>query len=290
MDSLIDARHRYAELVRSSAQIRSERLVRALSEVPREDFLGPGPWKIMRHIFPLKYEDSPDASPEHIYDDVLVALDYTRGLNNGLPSALARWIDATDIAPGDRVIHAGCGTGYFTALIAHVVGSEGRVIAIEYDADLAARARVNLRNFPQAEVIAGDATTYDSGPADAIFINAGATHPLPLWLDSLKPNGRLVFPIVRWPDGAKFGESIAGWGVMIRTQRKPSGLSAQWLSPCGFYPCFGAVDAEADRRLAEAFAQNGLTAVHSLRREPHEREASCLLHGEGYCFSTIEPA
>src|SRR5579872_7368197 len=281
MRTLSDARHRYAELVRSSAQIRSERLVRALSEVPREDFLGPGPWKSMRHTFPLKYEDTPDANPAHIYDDVLVALDFARGLNNGLPSALARWIDATDIAPGERVVHAGCGTGYYTALIAHMVGSDGCVIAIEYDPDLAARARVNLRKFPQAEVIAGDATTYDPGPADAIFLNAGATHPLPLWLDSLKPNGRLVFPIVRWPDGARFGESIAGWGVMIRIQRMQSGYSAQWLSPCGFYPCFGAVDAEADRRLAEAFAQNGLTDVHSLRREAHEREASCLLHGEG---------
>ncbi|HLI81640.1 MAG TPA: methyltransferase domain-containing protein [Candidatus Binataceae bacterium] len=285
MRTLSDARHRYAELVRSSAQIRSERLVRALSEVPREDFLGPGPWKSMRHTFPLKYEDTPDANPAHIYDDVLVALDFARGLNNGLPSALARWIDATDIAPGERVVHAGCGTGYYTALIAHMVGSDGCVIAIEYDPDLAARARVNLREFPQAEVIAGDATTYDPGPADAIFVNAGATHPLPLWLDSLKPNGRLVFPIVRWPDGASFGESTAGWGVMIRIQRMQSGYSAQWLSPCGFYPCFGAVDAEADRRLAEAFAQNGLTEVHSLRREAHERQTACLLHGEGYCFS-----
>jgi protein-L-isoaspartate(D-aspartate) O-methyltransferase len=288
MEDLTNARTRYAELICRTAQLRSERLVHALSEVPREDYLGPGPWKIMRHIFPLKYEDTPDANPSHVYDDLLVALDYTRGLNNGLPSGLAKWIDAMDIAPGDRVVHAGCGTGYYTALIAHVVGSEGRVIAIEYDADLAALARANLRNFPQVVVIAGDATRYDPGPADAIFVNAGATHPHPLWLDSLKPNGRLVFPIVRWPQGAKFGVATAGWGAMIRIQRMRSGHSAQWLSPCGVYPCFGAVDAEADRRLADAFAQNRLTEMLSLRREQHERDQSCLLHGEGYCFSTIE--
>lgn len=205
MEDLSNLRTRYAELIRQTAQLRSERLVRALSEVPREDYLGAGPWKIMRHILPLKYEDTPDADPAHIYDDVLVALDYTRGLNNGLPSGLAKWIDALDIEPGEHVVHAGCGTGYYTALIAHVVGSAGRVIAIEYDADLAARARANLRKFPQAEVIAGDATKYDPGPADAIFVNAGATHPHPLWLDGLKPLGRLVFPMVRWPDGARFG-------------------------------------------------------------------------------------
>ena len=286
MDDLITARRRYAELLRSTTQLRSERLVRAFSEVPRENFLGPGPWKIMRHIFPLKYEDTPDANPVHIYADVLVALDFARGLNNGLPSGLAKWIDAMDIAPGERVVHAGCGTGYYSAIIAHIVGERGRLVAIEYDADLAARARANLRNFPNAEVIAGDATACDFGPSDAIFVNAGATHPHPRWLANLKPKGRMVFPMVRWPDGAHFGAANAGWGVMVSIHRLASGDRAQMLGPCGFYPCFGAVDAEADRRLAEAFAQNRLAEMRSLRRDPHPRETACLLHGDGYCFST----
>jgi len=286
MDDLAGARHKYAELIRTTAQLRSEGLGRALAEVPREDFLGPGPWKIMRFTFPLHYEDTPDANPLHIYDDVLVALDAARMLNNGLPSGLVKWIDAMDLVAGERVVHAGCGTGYYSALIAHVVGSNGHVIALEYDAELAARARHNLRNFPQAQVVAGDATAYDTGPADAIFVNAGATHPHPLWLDSLKPNGRLVFPLVRWPEGAKFGVANAGWGAMIRIQRTSSGYSAGWLAPCGVYPCFGAVNAEADRRLADAFAQNRLAEMRTLRRDDHSREASCLLHGEGYCFST----
>jgi hypothetical protein len=56
----------------------------------------------------------------------------------------------------------------------------------------------------------------------------------------------------------------------------------------GFYPCFGAIDAEADRLLGDTLASNGLTDVHSLRREPHARDESCLLHGAGYCFSRIE--
>lgn len=286
-DELASARKRYAELIRKTAQLRSERLVRALGEVPREDFMGPGPWKTMRFTFPLQYRDTPDANPVHLYDDVLVALDHSRMLNNGLPSGLAGWIDAMDIDEGDHVVHAGCGTGYYTAIIAHIVGSGGRVTAIEYDADLAARARASLRRFSHVEVIAGDATTYDPGPVDAIFVNAGATHPHPLWLDSLKPSGRLVFPLVRWPEGAKFGVGGAGWGVMLRIQRLQSGHSARWLGPSGFYPCFGAVDAEADRRLGDALAANGLREVRSLRRELHDADSSCLLHGEGYCFSIV---
>jgi protein-L-isoaspartate(D-aspartate) O-methyltransferase len=289
-DELSSARKRYAELLRRTSELRSERLVSALSVVPREDFMGPGPWKTMRFTFPLQYRDTPDANPVHLYDDVLVALDSARMLNNGLPSGLARWIDAMDIAEGDHVVHAGCGTGYYTAIIAHMVGSLGRVTAIEFDADLAARARESLRSFSQVEVIAGDATTYDASPSDVIFVNAGATHPHRLWLDSLKPNGRLVFPLVRWPGGAKFGLGNAGRGVMMWVQRLQSGHSARFLGPAGFYPCFGAIDGEADRRLGNALAANGLTNAHSLRRESHARDESCLLHGEGYCFSRLDPA
>lgn len=45
MEDLNVARRRYADLIRQTAGLRSDRLVRALSEVPREDYLGPGPWK-----------------------------------------------------------------------------------------------------------------------------------------------------------------------------------------------------------------------------------------------------
>src|SRR5260370_19404188 len=93
MENLNVARRRYADLIRQSAGLRSDRLVRALSEVPREDYLGPGPWKIMRFTFPMKYEDTPDDDPIHLYEDVMVAIDPARTLNNGLPIPLLGWID-----------------------------------------------------------------------------------------------------------------------------------------------------------------------------------------------------
>ena len=61
------ARQRYAELIRQRAGLRSERLVRALAEVPREDYLGPGPWKIHRPPNLWGYEDTRDGDPAHIY-------------------------------------------------------------------------------------------------------------------------------------------------------------------------------------------------------------------------------
>ena len=193
MDDLSAVRLQYAQMIGEMAGLTSKRLIRAFAEVPREDFVGPGPWKILQVENLWQYRDTPDDNPVHIYRDVLVALDASRHLNNGLPSALARWLDALDLQDGQQVVHAGCGTGYCTAIIAYVVGHRGKIIAIEFDPDLAARAAANLNRFHHVQVIPGNAATYDPGKVDAIFINAGATHPLPLWLDSLKPQGRLLF-------------------------------------------------------------------------------------------------
>jgi len=150
------------------------------------------------HRYVAADRQTPDANPVHLYEDILVSIDATRGLNNGLPSGLAKWIDDLDLREGDTAVHAGCGPGYYTALIASVVSERGRVIAYDIDVDLAERARANLKPW-NVEVHAADASTFDPGSADAILINAGATHPLNLWLDSLKEGGRMVFPLIRWP-------------------------------------------------------------------------------------------
>jgi len=61
-----------------------------------------------------------------LYQDVAVFLDSSKSLTNGNPSTLAPWLDALDLAEGKSVFHLGCGTGYYTAIIAEVVDHEGR--------------------------------------------------------------------------------------------------------------------------------------------------------------------
>ena len=212
------ARRRYAELVRELGSIGSTRpfsprLFAAFAEVPRERYLGKGPWKILRPSDPWTKIETPDDDPERLYDNVLVSIIADKGLANGLPSGHARWLNALDLEPSDRVLHCGCGTGYYTAIIAHVVGNSGHVTAIELEQSLASLAEQNLRHLSHVEVIAGNATTYDAGKVNAIYVNAGATHPMPLWLDSLMLGGRLIFPLVRYPRG---GES---W--IVNARRKP---------------------------------------------------------------------
>ncbi|MGO9449814.1 MAG: VOC family protein [Candidatus Binataceae bacterium] len=274
----------YAEMIRQRGRIRSKRLVRALAEVPREQFLGKGPWQLSTMT---GIEQTPDDDPAHVYADVAVRIDPERKANNGMPVGVVRWLDALDLREGDTAIHAGCGTGYYTALIASVVGAAGKVIAVELDPGLAARSRANLKRFPQVRVLAADITKCEIEPADAIMFNAGATHPLDRWLDALNDGGRLVFPLIQWPEGADWGrrnDPRAGWGVEMKIQRSGSSYSAACLGNVVIFPCLGALSAEADRLLQEALRRPP-SAIRSFRRDSHEKEPECWLHGAGYCFS-----
>jgi hypothetical protein len=95
----------YAEEIRAVANLQSEVLVQAFAKVPREYFLGPGPWQIVVPSEPgsFSYRTTDDADPRHLYHNVLVAIDAERRLNNGQPSGLALWFDALDLQKGDRV-------------------------------------------------------------------------------------------------------------------------------------------------------------------------------------------
>ena len=98
-----------------------------------------------------------------------MALDTTRDVNNGQPGTLAHWIDALDLKTGDRVFHLGCGVGYFTAIMAGVVGAGGSVVACELDPVLAGRAGENLASYPNVAVHAGDGAAFDPGACDAML-------------------------------------------------------------------------------------------------------------------------
>jgi protein-L-isoaspartate(D-aspartate) O-methyltransferase len=62
------------------------------------------------------------------------------------------------------------------AILAEIVGPDGRVTAVEYDEALAARARTNLGDWPQVEVVHGDGRNHDPGEVDVVIVFAGSTH------------------------------------------------------------------------------------------------------------------
>ncbi len=144
----------YAQQIADTARLRSDAVRRAFAVVPREKFLGPGPWSILSWADASGtpgYTSTPDANPAHLYRDIVVAIDASRQLNNGQPSFLAFCLDSLDLKAGERVVHIGCGVGYYTAIIAEVIGSKGHVLGIEIDPKLAMCARDNLSDITQAQ-------------------------------------------------------------------------------------------------------------------------------------------
>ena len=118
------ARVSFAQRIQERGVIKSASLIRGLATVPREHFVGPGPWKIIRPADIAKgYQLTPDDNPSHLYDNVLVALDAERLLNNGEPLSLLLFLDSLDLAPGDRFLHIGCGVGYYTAIAAEALNA-----------------------------------------------------------------------------------------------------------------------------------------------------------------------
>lgn len=274
-----EARRWFAEEIRAVAHLESDALVEAFARVPREAFLGAGPWQIARSFeLAAPYRTTVDADPRHLYHNVLVAIDPARQLHNGLPSALAQWIEAAGIRTGDRVLHIGGGLGYYTAILAELAGPTGSVVGYEVDAALAARAEAALRPWPAVRLVAGDASD-PRGPFDAIFVNAGCTHPRPEWLAALAPGGRMIIPLTIHVPGLPHGV-----GGMLRTERRDPRWPAEIVSQVGMYDCTNARDPayEAElRKLAGIMASVKPTAMVV---EPHERGDRCLAHLPGFCL------
>jgi protein-L-isoaspartate(D-aspartate) O-methyltransferase len=286
--SIEDYRRCYADEIRFVANLDSPALVEAFARVPREKFIGPGPWQVgsaearalaAAGMGRASYVPVDDA--RHLYHNVVVVIDQARDINNGQPSALAHWINGLQLQTGNRVYHLGAGVGYYTAIMAEVVGPGGSVVATEIDPALAARARENLSEYSNVEVHSVDGGEFDPAECDAMLINAGVTHPHSLWLERLREGGRLVLPIT-------FATSeTLGAGLMTRIVRRSHGYSAHGVTPVGIYSCKSLRDPELEPLVRTALTSQALLRIQSLRLEEHQQQDTCLMHGKGVCFSSV---
>lgn len=254
------------------------RIEQAFAEIAREPFAGPGPWQIKVPGGP--YLETPDSDPAYLYHDWLVALDATRGINIGEPALHARCLQALGLREGEEVLHIGAGAGYYTAIIAHLVGPTGRVHAYEIDAGLAKRARDNLDHLSGVRLYERSGVGDGLAQADAIYVNASATHPSRSWLDALRPGGRLMFPL----------HATGGFGGVLKVVRPDRGTAwpASFVSPAGFIACEGVQDTVLGSRLAAAFSRRNLQAVRTLRIDVAPDE-TCWFAGDDWWLSTAPP-
>ena len=120
--SLTQLRERLVAEVLATSGIRDERIAAALRDVPRHLFL-------------------PHLPAESAYrDDAIVTKRDADGQpisSSSQPAIMAIMLDQLDLAPGQRVLEIGAGTGYNAALMQHIVGPSGTVVSVDIDADLA---------------------------------------------------------------------------------------------------------------------------------------------------------
>lgn len=200
-----------------------------------------------------------------------------RGLfNNGQPTLHAFCIAAMEMKRGERILHVGAGTGYYTTILAKLVGETGTVDAYEIVPEFAQRAVSNLAEFSFVTVHARSGAEGPLSACDVLYVNAGATEPLDVWLNALRPGGRLLFPMT----------PADGTGAMLLVTRNEEGrFAARFLMQVQFVPCIGARNEMTAQRLGEAFRNGNWNKVKSLRRsEPLDE--SCWVAGDGWWLST----
>jgi protein-L-isoaspartate(D-aspartate) O-methyltransferase len=212
--SLTGLRERLVAEVLQTSGIGDERIAAALRDVPRHLFL-------------------PHLPPEDAYlDDAIVTKRDAGGQpisSSSQPAIMAIMLDQLTLAPGQRVLEIGAGTGYNAALMRHIVGPSGAVVSVDIEADLADRAREHLASagYPDVTVVAADgADGYPPGaPYDRVIATVGVSDLAPAWLDQAGAGARIVVPL-----------DVRGSQLAVAFGR--SGSGGHWVSrsiaPCGF--------------------------------------------------------
>ncbi|TGQ71524.1 protein-L-isoaspartate O-methyltransferase [Mesorhizobium sp. M00.F.Ca.ET.186.01.1.1] len=263
MSTVEDARKLYARLMAGNAASADPRLEDVFASVPREAFLGPGPWTIVAGNGKVR---TPSADPVHVYQNVLVALDADKGINNGEPFLHAMWIGRLAPRPGETVSHIGAGTGYYTALLARLVSPGGTVAAFELDKALAGLARENLEAYGNVAVIHGDAVTAPLPPSDIIYVNAGVVAPPVGWLKALRPGGRMIFP---WRPAERVP-------LAVMVTRGVKGFACDPFMRSWFIPCVGASIAGAAAKIPTREQAARSRSVWLTEHKPPDRTATAI--------------
>ena len=153
---------------------------------------------VYRHLF------LPGTPLQEVYSDrAISAKQDSEGQwisSSSQPAIMAIMLEQLGLEAGHRVLEIGTGPGYNAALIASIVGESGRVVTVEIDEDLAqaAREHLTLAGFERVQVDCADGAYGfpDAAPFDRIILTVGAPDITPAWWEQLKPDGRLVLPLL----------------------------------------------------------------------------------------------
>jgi protein-L-isoaspartate(D-aspartate) O-methyltransferase len=181
---------------------------------------------VPRHLF------LPQVSPEEAYQDQAIATKVVDGQylsSASQPAIVAIMLEQLGLRPGMRVLEIGAGTGYNAALMAHIVGSQGQVVSMDIDQDLAESAQEHLASagYERVQIYCADgAEGYaETAPYDRIILTVSAGDIAPAWIEQLALDGRLLLPL-----------ALNGIHIQFSTvfERQQKGLVSTSAKCCGF--------------------------------------------------------
>lgn len=271
----------YADEVAWASGVSQPAIRLAFARVPREDFLPTGPWLFSTAMIPEQFRQTSDAQPHHLYHNVIVAIDPSRDLSSALPSYMAAVIDFAGLKPGSRVAHLGAGLGYYSAIMAEIVGATGSVVALEIDPTLASQATVNLQSYAAVACLCADGTSHQFLPRslDALVVSAGASCFQSSWLASLRDGGRLIVPL-------SFSDSEAG--QVTRVTRRKDRFRVEFLLDTVAYPCHGSSDTHHANLLRQAVETYGWYSDAELRLDVENADESAWIVTPTYWISMVD--
>ncbi len=188
--------------------ISDERVLRAMREVPRHEFV-------------------PEGRQFQAYDDRPLSIGYEQTISQ--PFIVALMTEALQLEGHEKVLEIGTGSGYQAAILSRLADN---VISVEYIPELAQAAQACLARlgYDNVNVIVSDGSIgyANEAPFDAIMLTAAAPR-FPLTLKKqLAPGGRLVGPV-----GARYEQ------FLVRLRRHAGKWEREILGPVIFVPLVG---------------------------------------------------
>ncbi|HEX3174419.1 MAG TPA: protein-L-isoaspartate(D-aspartate) O-methyltransferase [Solirubrobacterales bacterium] len=188
--------------------IDDERVLAAMGEVPREEFV-------------------PERVRSRAYADSALPIGEEQTISQ--PWIVAAICQALALAGGERVLEIGSGSGYSAAVLSRLAGE---VIGVERHEPLVAGARIALDRLgvENVELILGDGSRGlpERAPFEAIAVHATAPAPPRSLLGQLSDGGRLVVPI-----------AAEGADMLTVFRRRDAVFERAEIGPCRFVPLIG---------------------------------------------------
>lgn len=161
--------------------VKSQSIIDACKAVDRRDFI-------------------PDDLKDRAYENVALPIGYKQTISQ--PLVVVFMLELLGIRSGEKVLEIGTGSGWKTALLAQLVGDQGRVYSIERVGELQNIAKKHLAKYAFEEkgvlaLIGGDGFYGypEHAPYDKIIAAASAKEIPDAWKEQIKIGGRIVAPV-----------------------------------------------------------------------------------------------